>query len=142
PGADRTPTRRTDRAHQGPQVPVTGIVRRRGLAPLAGGRGEDRGSAHEVGEDLRVPHLRQRGARVLRRRPPAVSRACCSGWLEEGLRLVREAPPLSRRRYDRATTVRTDRSPQYGDPLRWSRAGPGQPGGRGPDARLDPPARA
>src|SRR5213593_3316516 len=69
----------------------------RKLTPLAGGRRQDRRRAQEVREDLRVPHVRQRRARVLRRRPPAVSRARRGGRVEEGLRLVREAPAMRER---------------------------------------------
>src|SRR5207247_675183 len=94
PGADPASAGRSDRAHQGSPVPVARIVRHRGRTPLAAGRRQDRGSAQEVRENLRVPHVRKRRARVLRRRPPAVSRARRGGRLEEGLRLVREAPPM------------------------------------------------
>src|SRR5262249_11696835 len=77
-------------AHQEPAVPAARVVRRRRHAPLARGHCEDRSHTQRARQDVRVSHLRERGSRVLRRRPAAVSAAGGHRRLEARARLVRQ----------------------------------------------------
>ncbi len=77
------------------RCPLLGL-RHRGHAAVTGRHREDRGRAQAGGKDVRVPHLRERGPRVLRRRSSPVSSGRRARRVEEGLRLVREAPALTR----------------------------------------------
>ncbi len=62
-----------DRPHARSALPAARTVRRRRRQPVARADREDRGSAAGERQDLRVPHLRGRGPRVLLRRPPATT---------------------------------------------------------------------
>ena len=70
-------------------------LRRRGHAPVAGGHRQDQGRARQVRQELRVPHLRQRRSRLLRRRPAAVPLGRRHRWLGQGVHVLRQAPALS-----------------------------------------------
>ena len=72
------------------QCPLLGLFGIEDTRPSPGRCDQDRGSAEEIRQDLRVSHVRKRRACILRRRPSAVSRARGGGRVEAGLRLVRE----------------------------------------------------
>jgi carboxymethylenebutenolidase len=76
------------------QCPLLGLFGVEDTRPSPGHR-PDEGRARGGRQDLRVPHLRGRRPRVLRRRSPELSPGGGGGRMEEGLRLVRAAPSLT-----------------------------------------------
>src|SRR5439155_1467185 len=96
-GSHGAPADGADRAHQESAVSAARAVRRRGHAPVAGRHGQDGSGAENARQDVRVPHVRERRPRLLRRRSAAVSPARGGGRLEESPRVARQVPALRER---------------------------------------------
>src|SRR5881628_2814720 len=89
---DESPARRPDRLHEGPLMPSARTIRRGSLQPVKGTGRNIRGGAEEAREELRVPHVPQSRTRLLLLHRHRIPARTGNRWLEETLRVLREAP--------------------------------------------------
>ena len=98
---DLTPARPISPIDRTPDLalPAARALRRRGRQPVTRADRADRGGAPGERQDLRVPHLRGRGPRVLLGRPAQLPRRGGQGRLEADLGLLRPPSRLTGRAF-------------------------------------------
>ena len=109
------------------QCPLLGLFGNDDRAPSPEQVEPARGRAQEARQELRVPPLRRRRPRLLLLAPAALPARAGDGWLEQGVRLLRQAPRRSRRRAHVHLDHRDRRRRRHGQARR--RMVPADPGG-------------